>query len=97
MQHLILQVSFALCLVSLAVIGFYCAAKLSSDHPKWVRLIVLYPALIALYTMASMLQGLYVAYIQDILLVVGFALLYALVASRFSKTPWLDLRVEKTE
>lgn len=96
MSHTVLQVSFAFCLVGLTIIGFLCAAKLSDEHPKWVRGIVLYPALIALCTLAAMLKGHYVAYTQDILIMIGFAMLYALVASTFSGKPWLDIRVSKS-
>lgn len=87
-----IQIIFAVAMLALSVIGFYCAARLNGDYPLWVRLIVLYPALAALCTLAAMLRGHYVAYMQDIIMAVGLVLIYALVASRFSARPWLDIR-----
>lgn len=95
MSTMTLQVVFSLVMVALAVIGFFCAAKLSGEYPLWVRLIVLYPALSAFCTLGAMLRGHYVAYTQDIVLAVGIMLLYAVVASRFTNNPWLDIRVAK--
>ncbi len=90
-----IQVLCFILLLVMAITGYYCAAKLSHEYPLWVRLIVLYPALASMCTMATMLRGHYVAYMQDIVLQIGIALLYALVASRFSSSPWLDMRVHK--
>lgn len=89
----IIQIAFAVLMVGLAVIGFFCAARLNGDYPLWVRLITLYPALASLCTLAAMLRNNYVAYMQDIVMAVGMVLIYALVASRFSSRPWLDIRV----
>jgi len=89
------QVVFVVLMILVGVTGYYCAAKLSKDYPWWIRGIVLYPALAALCTLAAMLRGHYVAYVQDIVLAVGIVLLYAVVASRFSDHPWLDMRVSR--
>jgi hypothetical protein len=86
------QLVFGVLMAVMACIGVFCASRLSSDNPLWVRLIVLYPALAALCTIAAMMRGHYVAYVQDIVMAVGLALLYALVASRFTSHPWLDIR-----
>lgn len=95
MNMMTVQISFAFVMLVLTGIGFFCAMKLSGKHPMWVRLVVLYPALAALCTLSAMMQGHYVAYKQDIVMAFGLGLLYALVASRFTKKPWLDLRVLK--
>jgi O-antigen/teichoic acid export membrane protein len=90
-----LQIVFAIGMVVLCLIGFYCAARLNGDYPLWVRMIVLYPALAAMCTLGAMLRGHYVAYRQDIIMAVGVVLIYALVASLFSARPWLDMRVKQ--
>jgi uncharacterized protein (DUF983 family) len=95
MSTMSIQVVFSLVMVALVIVGFFCAAKLSGDYPLWVRMIVLYPSLAALCTLGAMLKGHYVAYTQDIVLAVGIMLLYAVVASRFTNNPWLDIRVAK--
>ncbi len=86
------QLVFVFMMLSLAIIGFYCAARLNSTYPLWLRLIVLYPALAALCTLGAMLKGHYVAYVQDIVLAFGTDLIYIVLASRFSDRPWLDIR-----
>jgi hypothetical protein len=91
------QLMFEVLMAIMAGIGFFCASKLSSDNPLWVRLIVLYPALAALCTIAAMMREQYVAYIQDVVMAVGLALIYALVASRFTDKPWLDIRRKAAE
>jgi hypothetical protein len=42
-----------------------------------------------------MLLGLYVPYEFDVFFACTVALLYALVASRFTSRPWLDIRTTK--
>ena len=93
MSMMTIQVVFSVVMVIMACIGFFCSAKLSGEYPFWVRLIVLYPALAALCTLAAMMRGHYVAYVQDIVMAFGLAMLYALVASRFTNRPWLDIRI----
>lgn len=89
---MIVQYVFILCMLAQVVIGFYCAAKLTGRNPFWVRFIVLLPALAALATIAAMARAEYVAFLPDILRSAAVMLIYALVASRFSSTPWLDIR-----
>lgn len=48
-------------------------------------------------TTTAMLRGHYVAYAQDVIISVGLVLIYALVASRFTSMPWLDIRVRKSK
>jgi O-antigen/teichoic acid export membrane protein len=89
------QVIYTVTLLSWVSIGFYCAARLNGDYPFWVRMIVLSPCLMALGVLGMMTQGGHTAYIGDVLLSISIAFLYALVASRFSNKPWLDLRVTR--
>ena len=87
-----IQTIHMFCMLILAGIGFFCSAKLSDEHPLWVRLIVLSPALMALATLAAIAQDAYVAYEPDIGVALSVMLIYALVASRFTDRPWLDIR-----
>lgn len=92
---IVIQLVFEVLMAIMACIGFFCAVRLNGSNPLWVRLIVLYPALAALCTIAAMMRGQYVAYVQDIVMAIGLALIYALVASRFTDNPWLDIRTTK--
>lgn len=84
--------AFLLAMLSMAAIGAYCAHRLSHDHPFFVRLIVMAPAIIGLFAPVVVAMGVYVPYVFDVIFAIAVAFLYALVASRFSSTPWLDLR-----
>lgn len=86
------QLIFFLCMIATVWVGFFCAAKLDSDHPFWVRLIVLSPSLTALFTMAQVFREDYIAFEADIARAISMLLVYALIASRFTKNPWLDIR-----
>lgn len=79
-------------MLALVAIGGYCAHRLNDGHPLWVRLIVLLPCLTAFATLAAMAAGTYVAYWPDVARSVSVMLIYALVASRFTSRPWLDIR-----
>jgi uncharacterized protein (DUF983 family) len=83
---------FVLIVLAKIGIGFFCANRLTSDNPLWVRLIVLAPALTGFYVLIEMLQGNYVAYAGDIYRTGAVIALYLLVASRFTDNPWLDIR-----
>ena len=63
-----IQTIHMFCMLILAGIGFFCSAKLSDEHPLWVRLIVLSPALMALATLAAI--------VMDIVMNVIFEPLY---------------------
>ena len=89
------QVCFIVCMLALIAIGFYCSHRLDDKHPFWVRLIVLLPCLTAFSTLGTMALGSYVAYWPDVAQAVSVMLIYALVASRFSSRPWLDIRTSK--
>jgi hypothetical protein len=91
---MMIQSIFVILMLLLAAIGFYCAAKMSHENPRWVRLIVMLPALTALATLATVARGHYVAYWPDIARSLSVILIYALVASHFSAKPWLYLRVK---
>lgn len=86
------QTIFISCMIVLIAIGFHCARHLTSDNPLWVRLIVLAPCLTAFVTLIAISQGIYTAYIPDILRSISVMLIYALVGSRFTDKPWLDIR-----
>lgn len=88
----LVEVCFVLCMVALIAIGFYCSHRLDAKHPFWVRLIVLLPCLTAFATLAAIAMGAYVAYWPDVARAVSVMLIYALVASKFTERPWLDIR-----
>lgn len=89
------QILFVLVSIAQIVVGFYCAHKLGPDYPLWVRLVVLAPCLSAVFALWCMVLGIFVAYPPDIIDAFATMLLYALVASRFSSRPWLDIRSNK--
>lgn len=89
-QHL-----FMLTMIAQAIIGFNCARHLTSDYPLWVRLVVLSPSLTAFFTLIAIVQGYYIAFWVDIMRACAAILIYMLIASRFGKNPWLDIRKDK--
>ena len=91
----IVQVCFVVCLLVLIGIGFYCSHRMSDKNPLWVRLIVLTPCLTALATLAAIAAGQYTAFWPDIGRAISGILIYSLVASLFTGTPWLDIRCPK--
>ena len=95
MHNGVLEICFVGLMVLLALIGFFCAHKLSHQHPLWVRLVVLMPSLTALATIVAIANGDYVAYWPDVFREISGLLIYALVASRFTSNPWLDIRRQK--
>jgi hypothetical protein len=91
----LVEVCFIVCMLALIAIGFYCSHRLDAKHPFWVRLIVLLPCLTAFATLAAIPIGAYAAFWPDVGRAVSSMLVYALVASRFSSRPWLDIRTTK--
>jgi hypothetical protein len=91
----LVEVCFIVCMLALIAIGFYCSHRLDANHPLWVRLIVLLPCLAAFATLAAIAMGAYTAFWPDVGRAVSTMLVYALVASRFSSRPWLDIRTPK--
>jgi len=83
---------FVLLNVLVLCVGFYCSYKLSDSRPCWVRMIVLSPVFVALYGIYVATNENYITYAHDIYEKLSLLVLYALVASRFSKAPWLDLK-----
>lgn len=74
-------------------IGFYCAFKMDSSNPLWVRLVVLGPAIFGMFAIVIIVRG----YTPSLILTAFAAVvapMYALVASRFSCKPWLDIKVK---
>jgi hypothetical protein len=84
---------FIVCLLVLIGTGFFCSHRLDNTHPLWVRLIVLTPCMTAFATLAAIAMDAYTAFWPDVARAVGGILIYALVASRFTSRPWLDIRV----
>ncbi len=58
------------------IIGFECARHTSATEPLWVRIILLSPALTAMWTMSDYVRGEYVPYYPDILRAGTTMLLY---------------------
>lgn len=90
-----IEAAFIAAMLAMAITGAYCAHHLTGDHPCWVRLIVMAPAVIGMFAPVAILMGVYVPYLLDVTFAISVALLYALVASRFSSKPWLDIRCKK--
>ena len=91
----LVEVCFVACLLVLIGIGFYCSHRMTGQNPLWVRLVVLTPCLTAFATLAAIAIGQYTAFWPDVGRAISGMLIYALVASRFSSTPWLDIRCKK--
>ena len=87
-----IEAAFIAAMLAMACMGAYCAHHLNCDYPWWVRAIVMAPAVLGMFAPVVLLMGVYVPYVLDVLFAIAVALLYALVASRFSSTPWLDIR-----
>jgi hypothetical protein len=89
------QTIFVVVMLIMVGTGAFCAHHLNDQNPCWVRLVVMAPAIVGMFAPVAMLMGVYEPHAFDVVFAVAVALLYALVASRFSKYPWLDLRVSK--
>jgi hypothetical protein len=89
------EIIFDIIMLTMVATGAYCAHHLSDENPCWVRLVVMAPAIVGMFAPVAVLMGLYEPRVFDVVFAVTVVLLYALVASRFSKKPWLDLRVSK--
>lgn len=82
----------ALVMVVIILTGFFCASKLDGTYLRFVRWAVLSPALTAFAMLTAMVLEIYVAFWVDVFFALSFLPVYAVVASRFTGTPWLDLR-----
>jgi len=89
------QLVFLTLMCMTILLGFFCAFKLNCDYPLWIRLIVLSPSLTSMFTVLQVFRQDYVAYESDIARAFASVAIYALVASRFTDTPWLDIRKDK--
>lgn len=87
-----IQAAFTIIMLIMASIGAYCSHRMTHENPLWVRLVVLAPAIVGMFAPVVIVLGMYVPYVFDVVFAATVALLYSLVASRFSKTPWLDIR-----
>lgn len=81
---------FVSCLVAKINIGVYCAAKMDARYSRKARYSVLAPALAAIATVIALVTGNYEAFWEDIAMSLTVIALYAAVASRFTKSPWLE-------
>ena len=66
-------------LVAMAFIGFLCAARVTSQYPLWLRLVLLGPSLASLFLIHRVASGRYVPCSDDVALSIVVCLLYALV------------------
>jgi hypothetical protein len=89
------QTAFVVSMLVMACIGAYCAHKMTDENPCWVRVVVLAPAIMGMFAPVIMLTGAYVPYTFDVIFAITVTLLYALVASRFSSKPWLDIKTSQ--
>lgn len=87
-----IELTFDVCLLLIVLIGLYIAHRLDGSYPLWVRLICLAPTCASLFTLWLIIAGLYVVQLPAIIFVSSFLGVYLMVASRFSDSPWLDIR-----
>jgi len=75
------------------VLGLWCGKRMSQmGIVWWVDIMVKLPAAAAMFTLAEILQGAYIAFVTDILTALSLLALYAVLASRFTRDPWLEKR-----
>lgn len=89
-----MQTVFMLLMLAIAVVGLYVSKKLDHTYVWWVRAFVSMPAMSALFTLGQVWCCTYIAFEADIFRAVAMLCAYAVVASRFSSRPWLDIRVK---
>ena len=87
-----ISIAFVIVVFSKIAVGFFCARKLTSDNPWWVRLVILAPCLTGFYVLAAMVQGDYIAYWGDVFRTVAVIPIYLLVAALLDGKNWLDFR-----
>jgi len=73
------QVIATALMIVMAFIGFLCAARLTSQYPVWLRLVLLSPSIGALALIHMLASGRYVACSDDVALGIVVCLVYALV------------------
>lgn len=83
---------YILAIVLQIAIGIYCAYKMGPNHPIWVRGITLMPCMTGFASIWGMAVDIYTPYIHDFINLLATVCLYALVASKFSAKPWLEIR-----
>jgi hypothetical protein len=92
MTGILVNLAQLILMILIFVVGTFCSLKMTSQNPTWVRAIVLSPALAALYLIWAMLAGYYRAFFPDVILAVTILLMYGVIASKFTRTAWLDLK-----
>jgi hypothetical protein len=77
----------------ICMVGLWCGKRMSQMGVVWwVDMMVKLPAASAMLTLAEIIQGAYIAFLSDIFTALSLLAIYMVLASRFSGTPWLDLR-----
>ena len=85
-----IEIIFALMLSMIIVQGFICAANICpSIHHPLVRLLVITPALTALFTLYCMVNGSYQAFQADILRALATNAVYVLLTGHLVGKSWL--------
>jgi hypothetical protein len=87
-----IELMFLLTCLAIIVVGFGCTVALCGERPLWVRLVVLSPAFASMFAVYGVSTCSYVPYPHDVVFQMALLALYALVASRFTKHPWLDIK-----
>ena len=88
-----IQATFIFLMVVLMVMGVYCAIKINGDHPWWVRLIVITPALAANFSVWAMLAWQEVViYASDCIRAGSIIVIYTMVLFALAGKPLLQIR-----
>lgn len=88
MNELINSLFVLIVLVNIGV-GFYCAFRMDKSYVLWFRLLVLSPALTSLYAIYQLANANYIASMVDVAIAIPSLAIYLMVASAFSRKPWL--------
>lgn len=83
-----INILFEVLMISYVMLGFYCATKLNSSWPLWIRLSILAPSFTAMMTIYEIYAGLYTAYFSDAARALSVLLIYVLIALSLTKGSW---------
>lgn len=81
--------------IVLMAMGCYCAHRLDSSNPWYVRLLVLAPALAAAFSLIELLIENDIIYFASIARSVGMILIYVMVLFALAGKPLLQIRSKR--
>jgi hypothetical protein len=92
-----IEIAFIVVVLSKIAVGFYCAMRLTSDNPGWVRWIILAPCLTGFYVLITMIQGDYIPYWGDVFRTIAVIPVYIFVAALLGGDNWLNIRSKENQ